>query len=592
MIGPPHFLRLEDWHLPGGLCHSAAMEGIRLLIAMFGARRRAQLALTLGLMLAAAAAELVTIGATVPFLAVITGQGPVAARQVPAWFWFAPRPFVVAVLLLVGSAVAAAAIRLLLLWATQRLVTGLGHDIAAAIFARTLRQPYADFVRRNSSEILAGMDKAREVVSGVLQPAMQGLTGAVIATCIIALLFAVDPFAAAVAAVSVLIVYVALSLGTRGRLRRNSVTIAEAAVSRTKILQEGIGGIRDIILERSQGVFEAKFREIDLRFRRAVAANMFISTGPRFVVEAAGIATIALIAIIMSLEPGGVVKAIPVLGALALGAQRLMPLLQQVYNGWSQLAGNLQSLRDLETLVSAPTSATKPPSADGRDFSSEIAFRGVGFRYPGGRFALRNVDLVLPRGARIGVVGPTGGGKSTLLDLLMGLLDPSEGEIRIDGRRLDDDSRAGWQAQLAHVPQSIYLTDDTIAANVAFGTPRGAIDRDRVEAAVRGARLDGFVAELEHGLETVVGERGIRLSGGQRQRIGIARALYKRARVLILDEATSALDDDTEADVIRSIMGLGREVTLIMIAHRRSTLAGCDRWLKVEAGRVSEVEAL
>ena len=567
------------------------MESIRLLIGLFGARRPAQLALTVALTLAAAAAELVTIGATVPFLAVITGQGPAAARQVPAWFWFAPRPFVVAVLLLVGSAVAAAAIRLLLLWATQRLIAGLGHDIAAAIFASTLRQPYADFVRRNSSEILAGMDKAREVVSGVLQPAMQGLSGAVIAAFIIALLFAVDPFAATVAAVSVCVVYVALSLGTRGRLRRNSVIIAESAVSRTKILQEGIGGIRDIILEGSQGVFESKFGEEDLRFRHALAANTFISGGPRFVLEAAGIAVIALIAIIMSLEPGGVVKAIPVLGALALGSQRLMPLLQQVYNAWSQLAGNLQSLRDLEALVSLPVSGTRPPPAEGPGFSEEIAFRGVGFRYPGGRFALRGVDLGIARGARIGVVGPTGGGKSTLLDLLMGLLDPSEGEILIDGRRLDDESRAAWQGRLAHVPQSIYLSDDTIAANVAFGAPREAIDRGRVESAIRAARLEAFVGELEHGLETVVGERGIRLSGGQRQRIGIARALYKRAPVLILDEATSALDDETEAEVIRSIAGLGRDVTLIMIAHRRSTLAGCDRLFKVEAGRVSEVPA-
>jgi ATP-binding cassette subfamily B protein len=567
------------------------MEGFRLLLGLFAARRRAHVMLTLALMLAAAAAELLTIGATVPFLAVITGLGPQAARQVPAWFWFTPRPFVAAVLILVGSAIAAAVVRLMLLWVSQRLITLLGHDIAAAIFARTLRQPYGDFVQRNSSEVLAGMDKAREVVSGVLQPAMQGLTGAVIASFIIALLFAIDPFAATVAAGSVSAVYFVLSLGTRRRLRRNSVAIAETAISRTKILQEGIGGIRDIILERSQWVFEGKFREIDLRFRRAVAANMFISTGPRFVLEAAGIVTIAIVAIIMSLQPGGVIKAIPVLGALALGAQRLMPLLQQVYNGWSQLTGNLQSLRDLQSLVSTPVSATRPPLPESRPFTGEIAFRDVGFRYPGGDFALRGVGLTIRRGSRIGVLGPTGGGKSTLLDLLMGLLEPSEGEISIDGRPLDDGSRAGWQAQIAHVPQSIYLTDDSIAANVAFGVPRDSIDPGRVEAAARAAHLDRFVGELDEGYGTVVGERGIRLSGGQRQRIGIARALYKQAPVLILDEATSALDDDTEAEVIRSIMALGRDVTLIMIAHRRSTLAGCDRLLKVENGRVSEAEA-
>jgi ATP-binding cassette subfamily B protein len=565
------------------------MEGFRLLIGLFGARRPAQLLLTLALMLAAAAAELLTIGATVPFLAVITGLGPQAAHQVPAWFWFTPRPFVAAVLILVVSAIAAAAIRLLLLWMSQRLITALGHDVASAIFARTLRQPYAEFVRRNSSEVLAGMEKAREVVSGVLQPAMQGLTGGVIASFIVALLFAIDPFAAAVAAGSVSAVYLLLSLATRGRLKRNSVAIAESAVSRTKILQEGIGGIRDIILERSQGVFEAKFRQIDLRFRRAVADTMFISGGPRFILEAAGIVAIALVAVIMSLEPGGVVKAIPVLGALALGAQRLMPLLQQVYNGWSQIAANLQSLRDLSALVTAPVSATRPPPPEGRAFTDDITFRRVGFRYPGGGPALRGVDLTIPRGGRIGIVGPTGGGKSTLLDLMMGLLEPSEGDIAIDGISLDDGSRAAWQTQIAHVPQAIYLADDTIAANVAFGAAPDSIDGERLKAAARAAHLDEFVDELEQGYATIVGERGIRLSGGQRQRIGIARALYRRAPVLVLDEATSALDDETEAQVIRSIMALGRDVTLIMIAHRRSTLAGCDRLLKVEKGRVSDV---
>ncbi|MBV8687910.1 MAG: ABC transporter ATP-binding protein [Alphaproteobacteria bacterium] len=565
------------------------MSAFRLMFALMSRRRRVQLALTLLLMLLAAAAELLAIGATMPFLALLTGQEPARIGRLPGLLAFHGRPFLFAVLLLVGAAVSTAAIRLLLLWTGQRFVTGLGHDVATAIFARTLRQPYAEFVRRNSSEVLAGMEKVRDMVGSVFQPAMQGVTGTVLALCIGALLFAIDPFAASIAAASVAAVYVAISLATRARLQRNSRAIAETAVSRTKILQEGMGGIRDIILEGSQPVFEAKFRRIDLRFRRAIAGNALISQGPRFLIEAAGMVAIALIAVGMSLQPGGLVKAIPVLGALALGAQRLLPLLQQMYNGWSLVLGNLQSVRDVAALVRSPLVERRTGSAAPLPFERDIVFDRVGFRYAGGGFALGDVSLAVRRGEKIGIVGPTGGGKSSLLDLLMGLIDPDEGEIRIDGRRLDAATRGGWQAQLAHVPQSIYLADDSIAANIAFGLPPERIDRDLIAWAGRAARLDGFVASLERGYETLVGERGIRLSGGQRQRIGIARALYRKARVLILDEATSALDDETEAQVIESIMGLEGGVTLIMIAHRRSTLAGCDRLFRVEKGRVVEL---
>ncbi|HEY0413554.1 MAG TPA: ABC transporter ATP-binding protein [Allosphingosinicella sp.] len=564
------------------------MDALKSLLSAVGPRRRAQLLLTLAAMLAGAAAELVTIGATVPFLAILTGQGQAAAGRLPHFLSLGPRPLLFAALLLVGSAVAAAAVRLLLVWTNQRFVAAVGHDIATAIFARLLRQPYADFVRRNSSEAIAAVEKVKDLAGGLLQPAMQAVTASVMALCIIALLVVIDAFAATVAAASIAAVYVAVSLVTRKRLGANSRILADTIVSRTKIVQEGLGGIRDIILDQSQPLFDRKFAEIDYRFRRALAANQLISQAPRFVIEAAGIVAIALIAMAMSLQPGGIVKAIPVLGALAIGAQRLLPLLQQVYTGWSLALGNAQALKDVAAMLAMPVAGTGSRPAAGPRFERDIEFRDVGFRYQGGAFALQGADFSIRRGERIGIVGPTGGGKSTLLDLLMGLLDPSDGEIRIDGRPLDDSSRAAWQAQLAHVPQSIYLADDTIAANIAFGIPAARIDRARIEAAARAARVEPFVAELELGYDTLVGERGIRLSGGQRQRIGIARALYKAAPVLILDEATSALDDETENEVIEAIMALGGATTLIMVAHRRSTLAGCDRILRVDKGRIDE----
>ena len=570
------------------------MHAFAILYRSISRRRRRQLWLALALMLVGAFAELATIGATLPFLALLTRQGRGSASGAAArWLaWLGLDDVLSASLLLIGAATAAAIVRLGLLWVGQRLVMGLGHDIAVAIFSRMLRQPYSEYVRRNSSEVLASMEKVRDVASSILQPAMQGISASFIALFIAIFLFAISPLAAALSALSIGLLYTLISRLTSTRLRRNSRILAGTATERTKMIQEGLGGIRDIILDHSQPLFEESFRDIDRRCRRAIAVNGFISQAPRFAIEAAGIVTIALVALAMSLQPGGIMRAIPVLGALALGAQRLLPLLQQAYNGWSTGIGNLQSLTDIAALLQAPALPDRP--SDGRKlaFRDSITFRNVSFRYGSGAWALEEIDLRIPRGSRLGIAGTTGSGKSTLLDILMGLLEPSVGEIAIDGVALDAATRPLWQAGIAHVPQAIYLIDDSIAANIAFGAPRDRIDLDRVRACAGAAHVAQFVEGLPDGYSTPVGERGIRLSGGQRQRIGIARALYKDASVLILDEATSALDDATEAAVIDSIMAMGPTITIVMIAHRRTTLEGCDRIIRLEGGRLVETGAM
>jgi ATP-binding cassette subfamily B protein len=560
------------------------------LYRALSARRRRQLVLTLGVMLAGAFAELATIGAVLPFLAFLTRGGRAAMPGAAArWLGLLGIDSIYsASLFLIAGAVASAIVRLALLWLTQRFVMALSHDIATALFGRTLRQPYADYVKRNSSEALATMEKVRDIAGTVLQPLMQGTVAAVMALLIGVLLFAISPAATIAAGLSIGIVYAAISALTRARLRANSRVLAVAAQERIKILQEGLGGIRDIMLDRSHPLFEESYRIIDRRFRRAISINAFIAQGPRFVIEAAGISIIALIALVMSLRPGGIVHAIPVLGALALGSQRLLPLIQQAYQGWSQTAGNLHALEDVAAALALPVLEPAPAGSAPLPFEDRIALERVSFGYDKAGFTVRDVDLVIPRGSRIGVAGTTGSGKSTLLDLLMGLLEPSSGRICVDGRPLDAATRPRWQAALAHVPQSIFLIDDSIAANIAFGVAADRIEMDRIRACAAAAHVADFVEGLPDGYETTVGERGIRLSGGQRQRIGIARALYKRARVLILDEATSALDDETEAAVMRSIMALGPELTIVMIAHRRTTLDGCDRIVRLEGGRIVE----
>ena len=223
-------------------------------------------------------------------------------------------------------------------------------------------------------------------------------------------------------------------------------------------------------------------------------------------------------------------------------------------------------------------------------FEDAIAFNDVTFRYQENAPALRNVDLTIARGERIGFVGKTGSGKSTMIDLLLGLLQPTDGTIAIDGTTLDEDNVAQWQAQIAHVPQAIFLSDGSIASNIAFGVPQDAVDLERVRDAARRADIDAFIMDQPGGYEATVGERGVRLSGGQRQRIGIARALYKGATVLVFDEATSALDEATETAIMESIYRLDRDVTLLMIAHRITTLAGCDRIVRLDQGRIVDIQ--
>ncbi|MGZ8997532.1 MAG: ABC transporter ATP-binding protein [Allosphingosinicella sp.] len=565
------------------------------LIRAMSERRRRHLVGAVAAMVAGAVAELMTIGAVLPFLALVSD--PTRVSHLPGYSLFlllageaqGPDLLIRAASLLIAATIVAAAARLMILWVIQGFVVAFGHDIGTAIFNRMLRQPYAYYVTRNSSELLSSIEKVQYLTFGTLLPLMQGITASLLALAIVALLFALDPFAASIAAVSVVLLYALVSVTTQPRLKANSAVIAETATARMKAIQEGMGGIRDILLANSQSVFEENFRKLDLRFRRAQSRNIFIAVAPRYVVEGAGIVLIVLVALAMSFRPGGIMAAIPVLGALALGAQRLLPLIQQAYQGWSNFAGNSRAMSDVLALMQTPVVATAPSHGLAPEpFATDIVLDRVSLSYPGRPAALSEIELSIAKGERIGLVGTTGSGKSSFLDVLMGLLDPSEGEIRIDGVKLDDSSRSGWQAQIAHVPQSIYLADNSIAANIAFAEPEETIDLPKVEAAARLAQLHDFIAGLPEAYATRVGDRGVRLSGGQRQRIAIARALYKQASVLIFDEATGALDRRTERAIMESVAELGREITVLIVAHRISALAGCDRIVRLEGGRIAE----
>ena len=563
-------------------------------------RRRRQFYLVLVLMVLSSFSEMFTIGAVVPFLSALASPGrlyaePAAQRFIRTLGIASPDQLLLPLTLIFAfGALAAGAMRLAVLWATTRASFATGADISIDIYHRTLHQPYAVHVARNSSEVIGGIvNKAASVILGTLMPLVTIFGSALVVTTIIATLIAIEPTTAIAALGGFGTFYGIITLLVRRRLARSGEEVARQQTEVVKCLQEGLGGIRDVLIDGSQDSYTEIYRRADTLSRRAQASITFVSNSPRFGIEALGMVLIAGLALSLSRNTGGLATSIPVLGALALGAQALLPALQAGYLSWSTLRANDATLRDTLRLLDQPLPghAGRPNPAP-ISFERSIDLSDVGFRYtPDGPWVLRHVDLHIPKGARIGFKGTTGGGKSTLLDIVMALLDPTEGRLLVDGLSITESNRRAWQVRIAHVPQSIYLADSSIAENIAFGVPAERIDMERVISAARQAQIADLITTLPEAYSTRVGERGVRLSGGQRQRIGIARALYKQASVIIFDEATSALDAETEEAVMKAIEGLGRDLTLLIVAHRLSTLHGCDKVVDVGGTGVLAADA-
>ena len=551
--------------------------------------------LLMALVLISAAAELISLGAVLPFLTVLAAPQvafahPAAADFISALGIRTPQelvlPFTIAFAV---AAVASGAIRLLLLRATTRFAFNTGSELSIEVYRRTLYQPYSVHVGRSSSQVISGItQKVGGTMLGVLLPALTLISSTAAILAILLALLVIDAVVALTAAACFGAAYGFITWRSRQRLRRNSLLIAREHTELVKALQEGLGGIRDVLLDGTQSVYCESYGQADRQLRRAQGANVFISQSPRYSIEVLGMILIAGLAYGLSRQPGGLATALPVLGALVLGAQRLLPALQQSYAAWANIAGNQGSLRDTIELLDQPIAIelTEPPPAP-LDFRKSIHLDRVRFRYAAtGPWVLDGLSLEIAKGSRVGLVGSTGSGKSTTLDLLMGLLQPTDGELLVDGEPVRGSRIRAWQRSIAHVPQSIYLAESTIEENIAFGVPRDAIDRARVREAARQAQIAGFIEGRPEGYGAFVGERGIRLSGGQRQRIGIARALYKEASVLVLDEATSSLDNLTEQSVLDAIAGFDRGITVLLIAHRLTTVTRCDRIIELERGAV------
>ncbi len=558
-------------------------------------RRRRQLVLTATLMLVCSLAEIVSLSAVIPFLAVLSEPEKIWAaswtQPVSRWLgWQTPADMRTAICLLFALVAAGVGgIRILMLWVNFKLANAIGEDLGTEAYRRTLYQPYQVHVSRNSSEVQAVITVDVQSVVLSIQSLLHLATALLVSLGLILTLIWINPQVALIVTVALGAIYGYVVKTARKRLRKNSQGIVVGRRRMVQILQEGLGAIRDIILDGNQDYYVKNFQKTLQRLCSAQTVNGFISAYPRYGLEAAALVVIAALAWGLSYSETDS-NILATLGVYALGGQRLLPAVQQIYLCWSSLSGNYASIGVVLSYVEQPIDSTwGNPVERALSFKDTIRFENVSFVYQASSpWMLKDLNFTIRAGERVGFVGKTGSGKSTCLDLLMGLLVPSQGQILVDGIHLTGDYLRRWQKCIAHVPQSVYLADASIAENIALGVPMRQIDMERIRQAAEMAQIADFIEVQPQGYESFVGERGIRLSGGQRQRIGIARALYKQAKVLVFDEATSALDNLTERELMDSINSLSNQFTIILIAHRLSTIKNCDKVFEVGFGQVQE----
>jgi ATP-binding cassette, subfamily B, bacterial PglK len=573
---------------------TSLIQDLRQLFSYVSHRRKIQLMLLLSLMILSSVSEMISLGAIFPFLDALSNSdrilGNLQAQVYLDFFKIDTSVELVTAMALTFSVITIVSngIRILNITVQTHLAASIASDISCELYGKTLLQPYSFHSRSNSSDLIHTVTVDTQTLTlRILIPLLVLVTNSLVVLALTGGLILINPNIAIISGVALGGLYISLYRLRRKLLHRNGQIIVKNGQKQIKIVQESLGGIREVLVGGLQNFFQSGYRENDPPLRHAHASNMVISQNPRYITEAFAMTSIAILA--LSLGQGGdFSQAVPILGSLALGANRLLPALQQVYMSLAKIQGERTALKHILRglqLTIDPWQNWIPNET--LPLNNEILFQDIWFRYNSSEeWLFKNLNLKILANNTVGFVGSTGSGKSTTADLILGLLRPQKGSILVDGNKLIGQKMRQWQQSIAHVPQSIFLSDRTIVENIAFGIPETQINHEQVIHASKLARLDDFVQSLPEKYHTYVGERGIRLSGGQRQRIGIARALYRKASVIIFDEATSALDNITEKEVMEAINGLSHKFTIIIIAHRLGTVERCDQIIELNKGTI------
>lgn len=574
-------------------------QHVKRIIGLLTPAERRRGYLLLCMVVVMALLEMVGVATIMPFVGVLASPGLVETNPylaaAYAWLGFEQVEsfylllgFLVFTVLLVSISFKAFTTYILLRFTHLR-----HYSLSMRLASGYLRQPYEWFLNRHSADLhKTVLSEVQQVVTGALVPMMLLIAHGAVAVALLTLLIVVDPMLALTIAVVLGGAYLFIYMVLRRYLVRIGTDRVEANRQRYEALNEAFGGVKDVKVAGLEGVILKRFERPAKRFAQSQAASEIAGQLPRYALEIIAFGGMLGVILYLMIGSGGLDQVIPVIATYAFAGYRLMPALQQVYINLSRmrfagpaLAALHKDLQGIEALGEQGCVNHNPAPLVHR---VGIRLNRVTYRYPEtNRLALDSLTLDIPARTTVGLVGATGSGKTTAVDIMLGLLRPENGELLVDDEPITSKNVRQWQRTIGYVPQSIYLSDDTVSGNIAFGLPSDEVDPQAVERAARVANLHDFViSELPKGYETRVGERGVRLSGGQRQRIGIARALYHDPEVLIMDEATSALDNLTEQAVMEAVNNLGHRKTIILIAHRISTVRGCDRIFMLEKGRL------
>ena len=565
----------------------------RELFRIIPRKRKSQLFIILLLMIGGGFAESLLLAAIIPFLTAITNPESLLSNKfINQIFLFLDLQNLIQLkflitLIFIIAIIFSSSIRLINLWLHGRVAAAIGSDLSNQVYLRTLFQPYLTHISNNSASTVSAITQEIRYVIQCIRLSLNAICSIFISTSIITTLFILNFEIAIISSLFLSFSFGIFSLTVRKKLYFNSKKTSELYQKQIKVIQEGLGGIKDIILNGTQFFYSDIYRKVDRPMRIYQAKSNFLAEFPRYTIEGLGLILLGILSFLFTIKSNGNENLIPVLGAIALGAQRLIPALQQVYSCWANIKSNIFSIKNVLERIKQKLPKNYMKSPKKIKLQKGIKIKNISFKYDD-YLILKNINFEIKKGDIIGIIGKTGSGKTSLINLLMGLLNPFEGEIFIDDKSLYRNTSytfiASWRKHIAHVPQEIFLSDSSFAENIAFGIPRDKIDFKKVIKVAGYAQIHNFISTRESGYETIVGERGIKLSGGQKQRIGIARALYREPLLLILDEATSALDNATEKLVIESIYQSCQDIMIIMVAHRLSTLDKCSQILELKDG--------
>lgn len=572
---------------------------IRQLFSLLTPRQVRQFYILQLLVVIMAFTELVGIASIAPFMALVGDISLLEKEGMFAQLYqisgiSSPVDFLfytgLAVLLVLTSSTV---ISMFTVWKLSLYAARVGTEIADRLYTHYMQQDWLFHSSGSSAHLTKQVStEAIRVTDQIIQPLMLMNAKVVLAAFISVSILIYDPLIAVAGLLLFACAYFLLYRLVRKRLQVNGRNMSRVLTQRFRLMNEGFGGIKDVLLLNRSYDFVARFQESGKIFARARGTNTAISQVPRYFMELIAFgAMISLVLLLIKLHEGNLGAVLPILAVYALASFKLLPALQQIYTGVAQIKGNAAAFEaikdDLSKSLMTQQHAAKESMETPLKLKQKISLNNITFNYPDKLTpAVNNLNMVIPANSVVGLVGASGSGKSTVIDVLLGLIAPQQGDVYIDDTRITAENKRAWQDTLGFVPQNIYLSEGTIAENIAFGLPAKDIDLNQVYKALQLANLTELVEQLPSGIDTKVGERGVQLSGGQRQRIGIARALYHEADVLVFDEATSALDGITEKIIMEAIHKFSGQKTIIMIAHRLKTVQKCDIIYMMDEGKV------